>query len=95
MKDAHCTALLRWALPRLGMRWAGFRRVRGQVCKRLRRRMAELGLPDLADYWALLVCGSQGQTHTIQRTSAVGESPVTEPSRLTLLGTRGSFVVTG
>jgi chemotaxis protein methyltransferase CheR len=54
MKDADCTALLRWALPRLGMRWAGFRRLRGQVCKRLRRRMAELGLPDLADYWALL-----------------------------------------
>ena len=54
MKDADCTALLQWALPRLGMRWAGFRRVRGQVCKRVRRRMAELGLRDLADYRALL-----------------------------------------
>jgi chemotaxis protein methyltransferase CheR len=36
------------------MRWAGFRRVRGQVCKRLRRRMADLGLRDPADYRALL-----------------------------------------
>jgi chemotaxis methyl-accepting protein methylase len=54
VKDADCTAFLQWALPRLGMRWAGFRRVRGQVCKRLGRRKAELGLRDLADYRALL-----------------------------------------
>jgi len=32
MKDADCIDFLEWALPRLGMRWAGFRRVRGQVC---------------------------------------------------------------
>jgi chemotaxis protein methyltransferase CheR len=54
VKDADCTAFLQWALPRLGMRWPGFRRVRGQVCKRLRRRMAELGLRNLAAYRALL-----------------------------------------
>jgi len=54
MKDADCTELLQWALPRLGMRWAGFRRVRRQVCKRLGRRMAELGLRSLSDYRALL-----------------------------------------
>jgi chemotaxis protein methyltransferase CheR len=54
VNDADCTALLQWALPRLSMRWAGFRRVRGQVCKRLRRRMADLGLRDPADYRALL-----------------------------------------
>ena len=36
------------------MRWAGFRWVRGQVCKRLRRRLAALGLKDLSDYRALL-----------------------------------------
>jgi chemotaxis protein methyltransferase CheR len=40
----ECTALLQWALPRLGLRWAGFRRVRGQVCKRIRRRLEGLGL---------------------------------------------------
>jgi chemotaxis protein methyltransferase CheR len=54
MKDRDCTEFLRWALPRLGMRWAGFRRVRGQVCKRLGRRIAGLGLRDLADYRVLL-----------------------------------------
>jgi chemotaxis protein methyltransferase CheR len=36
------------------MRWPGFRKVRRQVCKRLRRRLAELGLPDLAAYRARL-----------------------------------------
>lgn len=54
VKDAECTGFLQWALPRLGMRWAGFRRVRRQVCKRLGRRVAELGLKDLAGYCALL-----------------------------------------
>jgi len=48
--SAACTAFLQWALPRLGLRWAGFRRVRGQVCKRLRRRLATLELADLAAY---------------------------------------------
>ena len=43
MKDADCTRFLQWALPRLGLRWAGFRRVRSQVCKRLGRRIAEPG----------------------------------------------------
>lgn len=42
------------ALPRLGLRWAGFRRLRRQVCKRIRRRIADLGLTDLAAYRALL-----------------------------------------
>ena len=54
VKDADCIHFLQWALPRLGLRWAGFRRVRGQVCKRLRRRLAALGLKDLSDYRALL-----------------------------------------
>ena len=54
VKDTDCIGFLQWALPRLGLCWAGFRRVRGQVCKRLRRRLAELGLRDLAAYRALL-----------------------------------------
>jgi chemotaxis protein methyltransferase CheR len=36
------------------MRWPGFRKVRRQVCKRLRRRLAELDLPDLEAYRAYL-----------------------------------------
>lgn len=48
--DRECVDLLQWALPRLGLRWRGFRKVRGQVCKRIRRRMGELGLASAADY---------------------------------------------
>ena len=50
MKDADCREFLDWALPRLGFRRAGFRRVRGQVRKRLARRLDELGLADLEAY---------------------------------------------
>jgi chemotaxis protein methyltransferase CheR len=45
---------LQWALPRLRLRWAGYRKVRGQVCKRLARRLRELELADLAAYEAFL-----------------------------------------
>jgi chemotaxis protein methyltransferase CheR len=48
MTDAECVALLQWACPRLGLRWPGFRRVRGQVCKRIARRMVELGMTPAA-----------------------------------------------
>jgi chemotaxis protein methyltransferase CheR len=54
MNDSQCIDFLQWALPRLGMRWAGFRKVRRQVCNRARRRASELGLPDLAAYRAYL-----------------------------------------
>jgi chemotaxis protein methyltransferase CheR len=50
MNDTDCTAFLQWALPQLDLRWPGFRKVRGQVCKRLRKRMSELGIDDFADY---------------------------------------------
>jgi chemotaxis protein methyltransferase CheR len=50
MTDAECVAFLRWALPRLEMEWSGFRKVRGQVCKRVERRRRELGLSDVAAY---------------------------------------------
>jgi chemotaxis protein methyltransferase CheR len=52
--DDECVAFLQWALPRLGLRWAGFRRVRRQVCRRIRRRLAALGLDGLAAYRAHL-----------------------------------------
>jgi chemotaxis protein methyltransferase CheR len=38
----------------LHLRWAGFRKVRRQVCRRVARRVAELELPDLDDYRAHL-----------------------------------------
>ncbi|MBE9486616.1 MAG: chemotaxis protein CheR [Chloroflexi bacterium] len=50
MQDGPCVTFLQWALPRMDLRWPGFRRVRGQVCKRLQRRLRELRLPDLEAY---------------------------------------------
>ena len=44
MKDSDCVNFLQWALPRLHLNWRGFRKVRRQVCKRVRRRMRELDL---------------------------------------------------
>lgn len=49
-RDTECLELLRWALPRLGLRWLGFRKVRAQVCKRIARRARELGLDGIAAY---------------------------------------------
>ena len=54
MKDAEVRALLQRALPRLGLRWVGFRNVSGQVCKRIGRRIAALGLADVSAYEARL-----------------------------------------
>lgn len=50
MKDSECVPFLQWALPQLGMRWGGFRRVRRQVCKRLQKRLHRLGLEDVQAY---------------------------------------------
>lgn len=50
MNTKDCSALLRWALPRMGLRWEGFRKPRGQVCKRIGRRIAELGLEGPRSY---------------------------------------------
>ena len=54
MENKDCTAFLQWALPQLGLRWPGFHKVRGQVCKRLTRRMHAIGLSDFATYRARL-----------------------------------------
>jgi chemotaxis protein methyltransferase CheR len=50
MTDADCIRFLQWALPRLQLRWPGFRRVRRQVCRRLDRRLSELGLRGIGEY---------------------------------------------
>ena len=54
MTDAECVVFLQWALPRLGLRWQGFRKVRRQVCRRISRRIDELGLRDADAYRAYL-----------------------------------------
>lgn len=50
MNDRDCTVFLQWALPRLDLCWLGFRKVRRQVCKRLKRRLGVLQLASLAAY---------------------------------------------
>ena len=44
MKDRDCIDFLQWSLPKLGMRWPGFRKVSRQVCRRIARRVSDLGL---------------------------------------------------
>ena len=48
--DAEGVQFLQWCLPRLHLRWPGFRKVRRQVYKRIKRRLQELGLPSLEAY---------------------------------------------
>ncbi len=50
----ECVQFLQWALPRLRLRWPGYRKVRGQVCKRVDRRLRELGLADVPAYRSFL-----------------------------------------
>ncbi len=54
MKDADCVHFLQKVLPSLGMRWPGFRKVRGQVCKRVQRRIGALGLAHMSAYLSYL-----------------------------------------
>lgn len=50
MKDAEGVHFLQWCLPKLGLIWPGYRKVRRQVYKRIQRRLESLSLPALADY---------------------------------------------
>jgi chemotaxis protein methyltransferase CheR len=54
MNENEWVRFLQRVLPRLGMRWPGFRRVRRQVIKRIKNRLSELGLPDIDSYEAYL-----------------------------------------
>ena len=50
MRDRDCVEFLQWALPEMGFRWPGFRKVRRQVCRRIQKRLTELELPNLRAY---------------------------------------------
>jgi chemotaxis protein methyltransferase CheR len=50
MSGSSCAEFLQWALPRLGLAWPGYRRVKRQVCRRIARRLAALGIADCAAY---------------------------------------------
>jgi chemotaxis protein methyltransferase CheR len=48
--DPEGIRFLQWCLPRLGLRWPGFRKVRKRVYRRIARRIQELGLPGISAY---------------------------------------------
>jgi chemotaxis protein methyltransferase CheR len=54
MRDDDGVRFLQWSLPRLRLRWPGFRRVRKQVYKRIDQRLKELRLADVSEYRAYL-----------------------------------------
>lgn len=54
MKDDDCVRFLQKALPRLQMRWAGFRKIRTRVCKHIQRHINSLQLTTVQDYEAYL-----------------------------------------
>lgn len=54
MKDAEYVDFLQAHLPRLQLRWAGYRKVRKQVIKRIKRRIKELDLRDPQAYFMYL-----------------------------------------
>ena len=60
MRDAECIEFLQWALPRLDLRWAGFRKPRRQVCRRITQRVSALGLSGLAEYRRTLESEERG-----------------------------------
>ncbi len=50
MNDAECVSFLKWCLPRLSMRWKGFKKVRGQVCRRIDGHIRDMGLSGVNAY---------------------------------------------
>ena len=54
LTDADCVEFLQTVLPRLGLHWPGFRKVRGLLRKRLGRRLRELRISDLGAYMPYL-----------------------------------------
>jgi len=50
MTDSEGVQFLQWCLPRLHLRWPGFRKVRRQVYKRINRRLQQLQLRNIDTY---------------------------------------------
>ena len=55
MDDQNCVRFLQRVLPQLHMRWPGFRKVRRQVCRRIQRRLTEVGVADINAYHKYLL----------------------------------------
>jgi chemotaxis protein methyltransferase CheR len=54
MNNRDCINFLQWCLPKLHYQWKGFRKVRRQVCKRIKNRIKELNLSGIHEYKRLL-----------------------------------------
>jgi len=54
IRDFAGVEFLQWCLPRMHLRWLGFRKVRNRIYKRLNHRLLELGLPSLDAYQVYL-----------------------------------------
>lgn len=54
VSDRAGIEFLQWCLPKMGLQWSGFRKVRRQVLKRLSHRLQELALPSVEAYRAYL-----------------------------------------
>jgi len=52
--DPAGVEFLQWCLPKMHLRWPGFRKVRRQVLKRIGRRLQELGLSSIEAYRSYL-----------------------------------------
>ena len=50
MKNLECAEFMQSFFPELRLRWPGFRKVHGEVCKRLSRRISELHLYGFSAY---------------------------------------------
>jgi chemotaxis protein methyltransferase CheR len=61
--DQQFVMFLQWALPRLALRWPGFKKVRGQIRKRIGRRITELDLDNLQDYRLFLAGHPEEWSH--------------------------------
>jgi len=61
------TQFLQWALPRLGYRWEGFRKPRGQVLSRIRHRMQELELAGGYTAYREYLKNQPGEWETLDR----------------------------
>lgn len=70
MRDAECVQFLQWAVPRMRMKWSGFRKVRRQVCRRIRTRMAQLRLDGYQAYRVYLE-GHPDEWQTLDRLCCV------------------------
>ena len=66
MSRRNYVEFLTWALPRLSMRYKGFRRVKRQVCRRIDRRMRTLNLSGLDEYKQYLMANND-EWHTLDQ----------------------------